>query len=134
MSRASTLVKTAAMAMMGTSLLIFPVAAQQMVLNSSDFSPCDKMSATNPAGAIQCRVDVLKAQSKQARRDMAVAENRIEVANRKIAEKEKQSGKQFSCIAFIKGLRAKGAVLDSTQMSPENGCRYAIKLGCPNCN
>lgn len=39
----------------------FPAAAQQMASAQPDFSNCDRMHQTNPKGAIQCRVDVLKA-------------------------------------------------------------------------
>jgi hypothetical protein len=80
MSRASTLVKNAALAMVGTSLLIFPAAAQQMAANTPNFSACDQLSRTDPAGAVSCRVKALNAHAAEARRDTAVAEKRIQTA------------------------------------------------------
>lgn len=87
MSRASTLVKNAALAMVGTSLLIFPAAAQQMAANTPNFSACDKMSGTNPAGAASCYVKALNAhaaaaeqETAAARRVTASAEEQIQVA------------------------------------------------------
>lgn len=129
MIRASTLVKTAALAMVGTSLLIFPAAAQQMatVAPAPNFAACDKMKDSESAGATQCYLDTLKSHT-------AVAERRIQVANGRIAEDDKQFGKQFACMAFIKEKRTAGVVLDPTRMNREKGCAYAIELGCLNCN
>ena len=83
MIRASTLVKTAALAMVGTSLLIFPAAAQQVAVNAPDtpnFSACDQISRTNPAEAIQCRLDTLKAHTAAVRQETTVAEKQIQSA------------------------------------------------------
>lgn len=59
---ASTTVKAAALLMAVPALLLpMKAAGQQMASAQPDFSACDRMSSTNPKGAISCRVDVLKA-------------------------------------------------------------------------
>lgn len=75
--RASTVVKTAALLMAVPALLTpMKVAAQQMATNTLNFSRCDQMSATNPKGAIACRVEVLNASAAAARKEGAAADAR----------------------------------------------------------
>lgn len=72
MSGASTVVKTAALAMMGTALALFSANAQQFAATTQpDYSACDQMSATNPLGATRCRVDTLQAHTRQLRAESA---------------------------------------------------------------
>ena len=49
----------------------FTANAQQVALARPDYSACDRMSATNPKGAILCRVEVLNAHTATARRETA---------------------------------------------------------------
>jgi hypothetical protein len=136
MIRASTLVKTAALAMVGTSLLIFPAAAQQMAVNSADFSACDKMSATNPAGAIQCRIATLNEHAAAARRETAVAEKRIRTAEKRIAAADAQitegdCATQLVEVAKIPAKQAHGAALlqgEGKDVESYGACRLLGQL------
>lgn len=110
MSRASTLVKNAALAMMGTSLLVFPVAAQQMAVNTPNFSTCDQLRATDPAQAIQCRVNVLRAQGVAAERRLAQADTLA------------------GCLEFLKTKKASGETFDRP-ITKENACTVAVNMG-----
>jgi hypothetical protein len=58
----------------------FSANAQQTAAAQPDFSACDQMSATAPAKAIQCRVDVLKAQGAAADKRIASADEGIACA------------------------------------------------------
>ena len=78
MSRTSALAKTAALAVTATTLLIFPVAAQQIASNTGrtappDYSRCDAMQEANPKGAIICRVEVIQAHTRQLQQEAAIA-------------------------------------------------------------
>jgi len=69
--------KIAAAALTAATLIggAFSANAQQMARTSElDYSACDRMSATEPARAIQCRVDVIRASS-------AAARQRVQAAN-----------------------------------------------------
>jgi hypothetical protein len=79
--RASTVVKTAALLMAVPALLApMKVAAQQMAANAPNLSRCDQMSATDPKGAIACRVEALNKETAAARLRIQVAENNIDCA------------------------------------------------------
>lgn len=69
---------TALSAMSGS----FSANAQQMAAASStpDFSTCDRMSETNPKGAIACRVEVLNRQSAALRQETSTLRQRTQVA------------------------------------------------------
>lgn len=115
MTRSSTIVRTAALAMMGTTLAIFPAAAQQMAANigsgsTADFSRCDAMHASNPKGAITCRVEVLQAHTRQMQQES-------EDARRQSAQLRQQSAEareEGSCADAIKSEIAAGRI------KPEN--------------
>jgi hypothetical protein len=87
------------------------VAAQQMAANTPNFSRCDQMSATNPKGAIACRIEVLNASA-------AAAERRIAAVDDSIA-----------CAKFLLSKKADGVTLDPTRLNREKGCVYARELG-----
>lgn len=83
MSGTSTVVKTAALAMMGTTLALFSANAQQQVAVASgpDYSACDRISASNPLGATRCRVETLQAHTLQLRAEGAAAQSRTLASN-----------------------------------------------------
>lgn len=117
--RASTVVKTAALLMAVPALLApMKAAAQQMAANTPNFSRCDQMSATNPKGAISCRVEVLQAQGAAARREGAAADVRVARAEDGVA-----------CAKFLISKKAEGVALDPTRLNREKGCIYARELG-----
>jgi len=103
-------VKNAALAMMGTSLLVFPVAAQQVAINAPDFSACDQMRATSPAKAVQCRVEVLQAHGAAADVRLAASEARM------------------PCIDYLKAQKAAGKTFDRV-ITKENVCAVARSMG-----
>jgi hypothetical protein len=104
---------------MAVPALLAPMkaAAQQMAANTPNFSRCDQMSATNPKGAIACRVEVLQAQGEAARREGAAAEIRMAEAN--------VLGK---CLDFLKAQKAAGKSLDRP-ITRENACAVAQSMG-----
>lgn len=78
---ASSIVKAAALLMAAPALLLpMKAAAQQMASAQPDFSTCDRMSATNPKGAISCRVEVLNAHATAADQRGATARQEGEQA------------------------------------------------------
>jgi len=87
----STKAKIAAVTLTAATLIggAFSANAQQMASgNAPDFSACDRLSATAPAKAIQCRVETLDAhaaaarrESAAARRETAVNQQRLQAAN-----------------------------------------------------
>lgn len=117
--RASTVVKTAALLMAVPALLApMKVAAQQMAANAPNFSRCDQMSASDPKGAIACRVQVLNAHTVAAEARGAAADKRIAAVDDSIA-----------CAKFLLGKRNEGVALDPTRLNREKGCTYARELG-----
>jgi hypothetical protein len=92
--------------------------AQQTAAAQPDFSACDQMSATAPAKAIQCRVDVLKAHGAAADVRGAAADKRIAAVDDSIA-----------CAKFLLSKKAAGVTLDRTRLNREKGCVYARELG-----
>lgn len=68
--------KIAAAALTAATLIggAFSATAQQMGRTSElDYSACDRMHQTNPAGAIQCRLDVINASAAAARQRLQAA-------------------------------------------------------------
>lgn len=124
--RASTVVKTAALLMAVPALLApMKVAAQQMAANTPNFSRCDQMSATDPKGAIACRVEVLKAAGIAADARGVAADARGAAADKRIAAVDDS----IACAKFLLGKRNEGVALDPTRLNREKGCTYARELG-----
>ena len=129
MIRASTLVKTAALAMMMGTSLLFPAAAQQMATATTgpNYKACDTIK--DPGLSVQCYHEATIAHYKgridAAERRGAAADARSEVADAGIAE----GNRQLACIAFIREKRKAGVVLDPARMNREKGCAYAKELG-----
>ena len=126
MIRASTLVKTAALAMVGTSLLIFPVAAQQMAAAASGpiFAACDAIK--DPALSAQCyhdtKIDYFK-------RRIVAAEARGAAADARIAEGD--CATQLVEVAKIPAKQARGATLLQAEGKDVEGygaCRLLKQL------
>ena len=115
MIRASTLVKTAALAMVGTSLLIFPAAAQQMATANTgpNFAACDAIK--DPARSVQCYHDTKIAHYK----------GRIVAAE----AREVKADAGIACATFLLSKKADGVVLDHTRLNRKDGCVYARELG-----
>jgi hypothetical protein len=99
--------------------------AQQTAAAQPDFSACDQMSATAPAKAIQCRVDVLKAHGAAADVRGAAADVRGAAADKRIAAVDDS----IACAKFLLSKKAAGVTLDRTRLNREKGCVYARELG-----
>ncbi|MGO9547287.1 MAG: hypothetical protein ACLPPF_21155 [Rhodomicrobium sp.] len=56
--------------------------AQQVAANTPNFSACDQMSGTDPAGAVSCRVKALNAHAAAARQESATARAETREAER----------------------------------------------------
>ena len=119
MSRASTLVKNAAMAMMGTSLLIFPARG---AANGSIHQRPEKYRTELPAAVRRPR------RIRQCYHDTKIAyyKGRINVAEVRLARAEKG----VACARFLLSKKAAGVALDPTRINREKGCAYALELGC----
>jgi hypothetical protein len=113
MSRASTLVKTAAMAMMMV-WPSFPAAAQQMATAapSPNFAACDAIK--DPALSVQCYHDTKIAHYK----------GRIEAAEVRLAQTDIVAG----CVDFLKRQKADGKSFDRP-ITRANACAVAHDMG-----
>lgn len=123
MSRTSAIAKTAALAMTATTLMVFPLAAQQIAANRTappDYSRCDAMSVNNPKGAITCRVEVIQAHTRQLQQEREMAQAGVR------AEAELSS-----CISFLTAKKASGVTFDRP-ITRENACAVARQLGMSN--
>jgi len=126
MIRASTLVKKAALAMVGTSLLIFPAAAQQMAAAASgpNFAACDAIK--DPARSVQCYHDTKIAHYKGR---IAAAEARGAAADARIAEGD--CAARLVEVAKIPAKQARGAALLQAEGKDVEGygaCRLLSQL------
>jgi hypothetical protein len=101
----STTAKVAAALLTAISPMVgaFSANAQQMVAaNTPDYSACNRMHQTNPLGAIQCRVDVVKAHGVAADARGAAADDRGVKADQRIQVAKNEGG----CAQEVGELRA----------------------------